>query len=76
MLIRLSNDFHGTQADIHADYGDTLNARRVRRVRATLCGMVDCKCAENCLGTRGWQSVVIQDRGDGTATIWRHRDDE
>ena len=69
MLITLTNSFHDTSARVKAG---KLSKATVKRVQRELCGVVDCKCAECDLGTRGNQDdgVQFECRPDGTADVW------
>ena len=64
-MLTLRNDFHGTEARVRADYGETLSARQVARVRQTLCGIESCTCG-GLLSERGPQRVRIGHTPDGT----------
>ncbi len=47
----LKNDFHDTETLIRID--KPLTARRLQAIRSRLCGVRDCACAQDHLGTRG-----------------------
>ena len=56
MLITLTNDFHRTRATVDIDPSRPISPRRIRDIRARLCGSDDCRCGESCLQTRGPQT--------------------
>ncbi|MCP5020201.1 MAG: hypothetical protein GY930_00360 [bacterium] len=47
----LKNDFHDTETRTRIDI--PLTARRLQAIRSRLCGVRDCACAQDHLGTRG-----------------------
>ncbi len=49
--ILLKNDFHDTETRARIDI--PLTARRLQAIRSRLCGVRDCACAQDHLGTRG-----------------------
>lgn len=67
MKIKLTNDFHSTEAYVRKA---ELSKQTVYRVRRALCGISDCKCGGN-LGERGGQSVEIIPHEDGTVSLRR-----
>jgi hypothetical protein len=70
--ITLTNDFHGTTVNVQPDPLGWLSPRQVKRAEKLLCGMTDCLCAQSALGTRGRQSVKIEESYDGSGrTICR-----
>ena len=43
-MITLRNDFHGTEARVKAEIGETLTPSQTRRVQRKLCPFSDCRC--------------------------------
>jgi hypothetical protein len=67
MNYRLRNEFHSAEVLIHVKPGDTLDRRRVRRIRRQLCGVAGCDCGDD-LGRQGRQP----DNGDLVLEQWSH----
>lgn len=81
LKIRLSNDFHGSEAIARArvirESGKVitceLSARQVKTVQQKLCGVSGCSCS-GYLGTRGSQDYnVCNVSQDGSATLYYNR---
>ena len=81
LKIRLSNDFHGSEAIARArvirESGQVitckLSARQVKNVQQKLCGVSGCRCS-GYLGTRGSQYYNDRDvNQDGSATLYYNR---
>jgi hypothetical protein len=59
MNIRLQNDFHGTTVLVRV-HDRRLTANQVRRIRARLCGVSGCTCAQHETGVRGPQAATLE----------------
>jgi hypothetical protein len=60
MLIKLTNNFHNTSANVRVSFrrGEAkLSRRQVARVRRALCPVTGCRCGETMLKTRGAQRI-------------------
>lgn len=68
--MRLTNDFHQTEAHATPCEEGFLTARQVRRIRQQLCGVDGCTCGENCLGTRGMHLLIVNECTDGGVQLY------
>jgi len=62
-MITLTNNFHGTSANIRAAIGDELTASQIKRAKRELCGIHGCTCSGPA-GARGKQSGLSLEQID------------
>ena len=55
MRVTLTNDFHSSKTTINLEPGQHLSARRVKKIKSRLCGVLACTCSGQ-IGTRGKQA--------------------
>jgi hypothetical protein len=58
-MLTLTNAYHNTEVRVRPRADGTISHRQVLRARAALCGLSDCRCAEDEAGTRGGEWMVI-----------------
>ena len=57
MLLKMKNDFHGTEAVVRVK-GNRLTVRQLNRLREQLCGIEGCTCG-GYAGERGRQRYLL-----------------
>jgi hypothetical protein len=67
-MFTITNDFHGTSANVKAEIGDEISKSVRNRVRRTLCGIYDC-CCGHADGSRNSRYSIEQVCGDGTLRL-------
>ncbi len=63
----LTNSYHGTATRVRVDGDGGLSRRQVARARRVLCGVTDCRCAQDEAGTHRSEWVVFPVDSEGTA---------
>ena len=76
MKATITNDFHGTAANVIVPWHGRLSDSQVQTIRHRLCGIKGCECGEGALKQRGQQNVYIVQLSLGEILIQRYPEGE